>query len=363
MRSRLFTLLFAVVAAAQAQEQPYHPYFAPIKPGKEIFILRGHHTSYTGGYYTTSAYNDIFNLLPGADQFFLPDSNYYRQKKVAQVKITGNDGSTRFILDMNKEGRAVKSTLIADVLHEDQFFYDETGRNIMTVKSYSRNNVVLRMDTVRYSHQKKVINDTIYTYTAVQLTIYKSGSFLNEQNQYYNKKYSGVSIKDNSPFAVPPVSYYYYVKSKGKGKGKGKVKMKSKPSGTIYVTGKYPVNYPTNRFYFSYQHTDVENDSFIFGQQHVNPGEEALRLYMPEFLLRDKPKYGDLPCEQFQEPRFMQTSWVCGSGLQRARESQMMEQSIHYTYSENNNQLHDTCYTNSYGNKSPLYSFSYSYFE
>jgi hypothetical protein len=350
-----FVLLVCCMAyTAGAQTQFFHP-FGQERSLKEIQIQIPSQ-SLNAGYYHTSVYNDMFTISEYSDHYLLSSLDYYKEKKVAQVKITDNAGVAQFVLDISKDGRMAKTTLNTALLREDQFFYDETGKNTMTIKSYSLNNLVLRIDTIRYSHQKKIINDTIYTYTAVQLSIHKSGSFLNQQNQYYNDTYGGVSMENNSlfSFSVPPV---YSVKGKGKGKGK----VKSKPSGTIYVREKYPVNYAAYRFYFSRQQTDVEDYSFTFQQHPVNPGEEAIYLYVPELKHRDEVKYGDLACERFDEPRFMRQAMYCGTSARTAPEYNQM--SRYYTFSHNNNNLQDTCFSTWGSNRSPQYYFTYAYFE
>lgn len=349
-----FVLLVCFMTYAADAQTAISPLFAPERSLKEIHIQIPPE-SLNFGYYHTSVYNDMFTISDYTDHYLLPSLDYYKEKKVAQVKITDNAGVAQFVLDISKDGRMAKTTLKTGLLREDQFFYDETGKSTMTIKSYSLNNRVLRIDTIRYSHQKKIINDTIYTYTAVQLSIYKSGSFLNQQNQYYNDTYGGVSMENNSLFSVPPV---YFVKGKEKGKGKGKIK--SKPSGTIYVREKYPVNYVAEHFYFSREQTDVENYTFTFQQQSVNPGEEAIYLYVSELKLRDEVKYGDLACERFDEPRFMRQAMYCGNSVRTAQEYNQM--SRYYTFSHNNN-LQDTCYSTWGSNRNPQYYFTYAYFE
>lgn len=344
-------LVFCMTYTVDAQTQFFH-HFPQEKLLKEIYIQIPPQSMSNFGYYHTSVYNDMFTLSEYGDKYLLPALDYYKEKKVAHVKITNNAGVPQFILDISKDGRMAKTTLFTALFREDQYFYDETGRNAMTVKRYSKNNVVLRMDTIRYSHQKKTINDTVYTYTAVQLRIYKSGSFLNEQNKYYNDTYAGVRMENTSIFSVPVV---YYVKGKARAKSKT-------TTGTIYVREKYPVNYVTDSFYFSRQQTDVEDYAFTFQQQPVNPGEEALYLYVPELLHRNEPKYGDLACERFDEPRFRRQTWYCGTGAQIVREHNQMLMNRHYTFSQNSNNLQDTCFSTLGSDKSPQYYFSYSYF-
>lgn len=351
----LYTLLvFCMAYAAGAQLQFFHA-FPQEKSLKEIHIRIPPQGIHNYGYYNTPVYNDMFTMREYADQYVLPALDYYKEKKVARVTITDNAGAARFILDISRDGHKAKTTLFTELLREDEYFYDETGRNIMTVKSYSRNNIVLRLDTIRYDHQKKIINDTVYTYTTVRQSIYKSGSFLNEQNKYYNDTYAGIRLEHYSPFDLPEV---YYEKGKAKAKGR-------ESTGTLYVRERFPVNYTADRFYFSREQTDVEDYTFTFRQQPVNPGGEALLRYVPELPERNKPKYGDLACERFDEPRFTRQAMYCGTGLHEAKlynQSQAM-MIRHYTFSQNSNGLQDTCYSTRGNEQSPQYFFLYAYFE
>jgi hypothetical protein len=329
------------MAIAQTKLYLAYPDDSP-QSGNEVTVSRSQQQSYNNVYYHTSIYNDIFTLPESDDKFILPLGNFYKEKKVAKVTIMSALSATpQFILDLNPDGQVIKTTLFAwRLLHKNQYFYDAKGRNNVIVKSYTRNDSVLRLDTIRYVHQRKVIHDTVYDYTTIYTTIYKSGAFLNEQNKWYNKTYYMERITPYDAFHAPRF-----------------------PFTNIYLKKILASNYTPDQFYFSRQFIDVGNYKFTYQDKPVSPDEKTLEIHCPELYRRQIPHYSDLPCEQFEEPRFMRTQMTCGSGMQRAAEYHQMMMNTRYTSSKNSNNLQDTCYTTYGGSKDPRYYFTYAYFE
>jgi hypothetical protein len=350
MKQLLLIILCCIVCKAGAQTDPSYSFaFHRPQTGKEVDIAMARQTGYSGSFYTTRIYNDVFALPTGSDEFTLPNSNYYGEKKVSSITISERGPAPKFMLDLNNKGQIIKTTRYTDLLREEQFFYDDKGTNNMTVKSYGRNGIVLRLDTIRYITQRKVINDSVYDYTTTYTTIYKSGAFINGQNQYYNANYLNVELKSDD------LTWGYAITVKGK---------KGKKSGTtVYQTKKFACDYTPGQFYFSAQYIDVPDFKFGYHDAPFYPSEKQLEAYIPELYLRGKPKYSDLPCEQFQEPRFTRQSFMCGTGMQEMQKYSQLQMMTTYTFSQNSNNLQDTCFTTRGSTKDPRYVFSYTYFE
>lgn len=339
-------LLLLVAGIADGQGFFFNPAFNRTTPIKEVTIIKPPYKSYNGSFTVTPAYNDIFNAPEGVDNFEIPAMDYYKEKRVAQVKICDYRGEPKFILDMGPAGLPVKTTTYSNLLLEEQFFYDETGFRNIAVKSYSTEGHVIRVDTIRYSRQQKIINDTAYAYKVIRTSVYKTGRFLNEQNAYYNQK------QYNPDMEGPAYSLTVHTASPRNSRKK-----------KIPRPQKFPVNYVADQLYFSRSHVNVEDYTFTFKGNPVNPGEKGLEMYVPELYLRSVIQYSDLLCERFQEPRFMRQNYTCGYGMQRMQEYSQFQQSIYYTYSQNDRGLQDTCYSNAGSEKGPIYHFTYSFYE
>ncbi|RYZ27511.1 MAG: hypothetical protein EOP49_42250 [Sphingobacteriales bacterium] len=204
---------------------------------------------------------------------------------------------------------------------------------------------MLRLDSIIYDRQKKVINDTAYEYTVVRTLVYKTGSFLNAQNDFYNKTYGG---DDRMLF------YTLTVAKSGKSK-------KRKPAGKSGPK-LFAVNYNADQLYFSREELNVEHTSYTFHGVAINPGEEALAKYVPEHYAASATRRSALPSENYVEPSYMRRSMSCGYSQAYLRETTVF-QAVHYSYTQNSKGLRDACYHDSGGEKGLMYSFTYQYFE
>lgn len=328
-------------SASFAQNHTYTPGVYGEPPWDEIII---HKSNYQGRrfYYSTPGYNDIFRPDPYKDQFLLPEPDFYRSKKVAQVKITDFQHQLLFVLDIDPSGLPAKTTTFDGLTREEQFFYDQTGFNNVTVKRFIKEGHVIRVDTLKYARQKKVINDTAYDYLVLRTNVYKTGRFLNEQNNFYNQTYGGNTMEN---FPV------FYVSTAPK-----------KTNHKANRQKKFACNYLPDQLYFSREDVTVEEHRFTFRGTLFNPGEAALKMYAPECYPGIETRYADLPCEKFVEPTFMRQAMTCGSSLQHWYEYTQYPNS-HYSYSQNSKGLKDTCYSDSGSGKALEYYFTYAYHE
>jgi len=173
--------------------------------------------------------------------------------------------------------------------------------------------------------------------------VYKTGRFLNEQNNFFNKTYGGDNTRNIFTLTVTPGT--------------------KKNSGKRHSPKQFACNYLPDQLYFSREEITVENSSFTFAGKPFNPGAQALSVYAPECYPGIKTRHSHLPCENFIEPTFMRQSMMkCGYTPSIIPET-MLYQSVHYSYTQNSRGLRDTCYLGSGREKRVMYYFTYAYHE
>ena len=320
-----------------------------ISYSQEIEIYKNEHTSYYNHNWLQMRrkFNDRFVYK---DNFILKSTALYKLKKVNKIEVYDSNNDLCWMAELDTAGNILKKGSLSSnyFITNETLNKNEHGHSLIT--SYFYNQKLIRVDTTVISLFSFKKADTIINFTRTQVMIYKNGSLINEQNDYYNK------LLINKPIKYKPIITYNFIKIKNKQANSFKKKFRT--------------NYDTSIFYKCLIQTYDNDFSSTIDSGKTNIEYKKLRKhpFVKNYRSKDSKK-----CisdgERFEEPtEFIRiNTYRCGTAIYNE-----MEYSKHISKGYNLNEfgLHES-YFNSYrhedntiiSEKYNLYTFKYKYFE
>ncbi|MEI7979299.1 MAG: hypothetical protein WCI53_10680 [Bacteroidota bacterium] len=320
-----------------------------ISYSQEIEIYKDEHTSYYNPNWLQMRlkYNDRFVYK---DNFILKSTALYKLKKVNKIEVLNENNVLCWMAEFDTAGNILKKGSLSSnyFITNETVNKNEHGHSLIT--SYFYNQKLIRVDTTVISLFSFKKADTMINFTRTQVTIYKNGSLINEQNDYYNKLYI------NKPIKYKPINTYNIIK------------IKNKLANSF--NKKFRTNYDTSTLYKCLIHTYDNDFSSTIDSGKTNIEYKKLRKhpFVKNYRSKDSKKcISDGEC--FEEPtEFIRiNNFRCGTAIYNEME---YSKRISKGYNLNEFGLHESYY-NSYrhednliiSEKYILYTFKYKYFE
>ena len=180
-----FVLLLTIFQVSTYAQERYVPLFAI---DKKQLIVEQQIGKGNSGWYSTPRFNDLFdNIYP---LFYLPQTDFYQQKKVKQVWVQDYRKDTVYSIALNNKGQVSETySTVGDLAITERFYYDEDGEQSLHTKRYKRMGIEVRLDSLVNTKSIYIESDTLYTFSTSIEKVYKTGAWLNDQNTYYNHEY------------------------------------------------------------------------------------------------------------------------------------------------------------------------------
>lgn len=320
-----------------------------ISYSQEIEIYKDEHTSYYNPNWLQMRrkFNDRFVYK---DNFILKSTALYKLKKVNKIEVFNENNVLCWMAEFDTAGNILKKGSLSSnyFITNETVNKNEHGHSLIT--TYFYNQKLIRVDTTVISLFSFRKADTIINFTRTQVMIYKNGSLINEQNDYYNKLYI------NKPIKYKPIYTYNIVKIKNKLANSFKKKFRT--------------NYDTSIFYKCLIQT-YDNDfssTIDSGKTYVEYKKLRKHPFVKNYRSKDSKKcISDGEC--FEEPtEFIRiNNFRCGTAIYNEMEN---SKRISKGYNLNEFGLHESYY-NSYRHEDKtfisqidiLYTFKYKYFE
>lgn len=268
-------------------------------------------------------FNDRYTMGPDVG-VLLKGGSFYRSKNVKKILVYSNNNKLAYLIELDTAGNIITSGF------KTSFYFTTTSIRKATdphiyVQSYYKDSILMRTDSlfskeITYRHY-----DTIMRFSHKEQVIYKTGSLLNEQNDYYNTTYLHKRIEEKNLFRI---------------RRRNVVGIKTKRH--VFLSRKLPVDFETQRLYVTCKSIEVS----IFTANKDGLDIDTLKLAKHPFYRSYHPKReikNLVSGEDFYEPSHYEEPWDCGSG----RRYKQQESPI-YGFTSGANGLYDTYYREYY---------------